>query len=481
MSLEAARRWLEQHHRPLPSHPAILHSLGALLEQQAATDRLIALIQQDPATSALLLSAVNRRRQAEPVESLAAAASLLGEPALIRLLQERLQHHGRPDRPHQSFLYSQLLERSLHNAWQAEGCAQRLGFSDLDSLRTAASLMYLGEMSCCLHAPDDYLDVYLRGGGSKAAGEVLGFDFSELGQVLAEQERLPERVAQAQPHRQSAEAKTRLLRLTTRLCRHCEQGWRNERVTADLQQLAQLMQRPIDEIAAQVHQSAVEAARCSPHADAWHPASRLPLIADGPWAPPARKKPPAEPARSAASTPPPSPAAPVRGAQTRDRLQALLRSQDSTQSQLLQACLQGLQQELGFSRISLFLLSRDRKMLQNRLALGLDERAPIRRYAVDTARAGLLARLLEKPQAIHVHPANWAKFEPLIPPSLLARLDTRDFAAMSVFIGDKPIGIILADRKGRGDIEAGDFRLFKQVVGLCNKALTLLARRQQPR
>ena len=481
MSLEAARRWLEQHHQPLPSHPAILRRLSALLEQQASTDRLIAIIQQDPATSAQLLSAVNRRGRGEPIESLTAAASLLGEPALIRLLRERLRNPGELDHPHQDFLYSQLLERSLHNARQAEDCARRLGFSDLDSLRTAASLMYLGEMSCCLHAPDEYLDVCLRGGDSKAAGEVLGFDFSELGQLLAEQERLPERVAQAQPHRQSAESKTRLLRLTTRLCRHCEHGWRNERVTADLQQLAELMQRPIDEVAAQVHQSAVEAARCSPHADAWHPASRLPLTGDAPWSPPARKKTTPKPARPEAPAPPPSPVTPVRGAQTRDRLQALLHEPDSTQSQLLQACLRGLQEELGFSRVSLFLLSRDRKMLQNRLTLGLDEQAPIRRYAVDTTRAGLLARLLEKPQAVHVHPANWTKFEALIPPSLLARLDTRDFVAMSVFIGDKPIGIMLADRKGRGEIEADDFRLFKQLVGLCNKALTLLARRHQAR
>ncbi len=475
MSLEAARRWLDQHPELPPAHPAPLAPLHKLLQEKASTDRLIERIQGDPLTAARLLSAVNRRSKREAIESLTAAASLLGDSALKTLLKEQLDNERRLDRPHQAFLYAQLLDRSLHNAVQATDCARRLGYAELDNLHTAASLMYLGELSCCTHAPADYLAACREGGDRKAAESVFGFDFSELGQLLAERYRLPERVAQAQPHRQSNEPKTRLLRLTTRLCRHCERGWRDERVTADLQQLAELMQRPIDEVATRVHRNSVEAARISPLDDAWHPARRLPLIEDGFWSPPRKKSPPEKPKQPA---PPPRPRAPApKGSATRDRLQALLRSEGSTQSQLLQACLQGLQSELGFTRISLFLLSRDRKMLHNRLALGLDERAPIRRYAVDTARAGLLGRLLEKPLAVQVHPGNWTKYEALIPPSLLARLDTRDFVAMSVFIAGKPIGVILADRKGAGDISAEDFQAFKQVVGLCSKALTLLAKR----
>jgi hypothetical protein len=169
----------------------------------------------------------------------------------------------------------------------------------------------------------------------------------------------------------------------------------------------------------------------------------------------------------------------VRGSATRDRLQALLRDPASTQSQLLQACLQGLHEELGFTRVSLLLLSRDRKLLQNRLAIGLDPDAPLRRYSVDISRAGLLVQLMKKPQALRLTPANWGKYESLIPPSLLARLDTRDFVAMSLFIRDKPIGVVLADRKGSRPIEAEDFAVFKQLVDLCSRALALLTQRRR--
>ena len=476
MSLEAARRWLEQHTGPLPVHAATLERLQALLQETPSCDRLVEVLEPDPVLGAALLRRVNAGSKREPIESLPAAASLIGEAALLQLLRAPGDSDDSLDRPHQRFLYRQLLERSSHNAWQVSRCAESLGYGDLDSLRTAARLMYLGELHCCAGDFEAYRDVIRQGGDEKAAEAVYGFEFSELGQVIAERDRLPERVVQAQPHRQSQEAKTRLLRLTTRLCRHCERGWQDERVTADLQQLSELMQRPIEEIARRVHATAVEAARHSHCEDAWHAASRLPLIQDGPWMPPV--EPTAKAPESKTAAPPPVRKPPPRGSATRDRLQQLLRKPETTQSQLLQACLQGLHEELGFTRVSLFLLSRDRRLLQNRLAIGLDPQAPLRRYAVDTERAGLLQRLMEKPQALHLTPANWTKYERLIPVSLLARLDNQDLVLMSLFIADKPIGLILADRKGSSPIADEDFAVFKQVVSLCSKALTLLARRK---
>lgn len=475
MSLEAARRWLEQHRKPLPAQALRVQALHQAIEEKAPLDQLLEILQPDPALVASLLARVNSRRRNEPIESLAAAASLIGEPALVEMLRQ----HPAADNRETDFLHQQLLDRSHHNMRQVIRCAEQLGYGDLDSLGTAARLMYIGELHCCLLEPKRYLDVWRLSTEPGADEDVFGFEFSELGQLIAEQEHLPERVALAQPHHQGRDAKTRLLRLTTRLCRHCEWGWRDERVTADLQQLAELMQQPIDRIAKEVHQTAVEAARSSPFADAWYPASRLPLIKDSVWQPPSKKVAPAPSAQTEArqTRPPPVPEPPVRGSATRDRLQTLLRDPTSTQSQLLQTCLQGLHEELGFTRVSLFLLSRDRKLLQNRLAIGLDPEAPLRRYSVDTARAGLLGQLMKKPQALRLTVANWTKYESLIPPSLLARLDTRDFVAMSLFIAGKPIGVVLADRKGDRPIEAEDFAVFKQVVDLCSRALTLLARR----
>ena len=477
MSLQAARHWLEQHTGQLPAHAATLQQLQRLLQEEAlSTHQLVKALEPDPILSAALLQRINSSGNREPIESLAAAASLIGETALLQWLRSATDSDDSLDRPHQRFLYRQLLERSSHNAWQAARCAESLGYGDLDSLRTAARLMYLGELHCCAWDFARYLDVIRQGGSEKVAESVFDFEFSELGQIIAEKNRLPERVAQAQPHRQSQEAKTRLLRLTTRLCRHCECGWRDERVTADLQQLAELMQRPIGEVARRVHITAVEAARHGLCEDAWHAASRLPLIEDGPWIPPAR--PAAKAAQAKTASPPPPRKPPPRGSATRDRLQQLLRQPETTQSQLLQACLRGLHEELGFTRVSLFLRSRDRKMLQNRLAIGLDPQAPLRRYAVDSERAGLLRRLMEKPQALHLSPSNWTRYEALIPASLLARLDTRDLVLMSLFIGDKPIGVILADRKGGNPVDAEDFTLFKKIVSLCSRALTLLAKKK---
>ena len=57
---------------------------------------------------------------------------------------------------------------------------------------------------------------------------------------------------------------------------------------------------------------------------------------------------------------------------------------------------------------------------------------------------------------------------------------TDNFLAMSLFIGEKPIGIVYADRSNLAqNIDVNTFAQFKQLVTLTSKALTLLAKRSR--
>jgi len=60
----------------------------------------------------------------------------------------------------------------------------------------------------------------------------------------------------------------------------------------------------------------------------------------------------------------------------------------------------------------------------------------------------------------------------------LANIMTSDFLAMSLFIAEKPIGIIYADRsQSTTPIDENTFLQFKQLVSLTGKALTIIAKR----
>ena len=64
------------------------------------------------------------------------------------------------------------------------------------------------------------------------------------------------------------------------------------------------------------------------------------------------------------------------------------------------------------------------------------------------------------------------------PRVLLASIMTDNFMAMSLFIGNQPIGIVYADqRQAKSKIDAELFSRFKQLISLTSKALTLLAKR----
>jgi transcriptional regulator with GAF, ATPase, and Fis domain len=238
---------------------------------------------------------------------------------------------------------------------------------------------------------------------------------------------------------------------------------------------------PIDKVIAKTHEFSVTAARQTIVEGAWQPAGRLILTHDKCWNPPQpeNRKQPAQATTAPEMKPEaPSPLTASKRQTTADSIKQLLKTPGINQSQLLNTCLQGLHDEQALSRVSLMLLSGDRQSIQNRATVGIDPDSPFKRYKIELARSGLFKILLSKPQAIWINRDSFKKYHKLIPADFLASSMTENFMAMSLFIGHKPIGIVYADRRESGqDIEQTSFDLFKQLVSLTSKALTLLSKR----
>lgn len=499
MSLEKARLWLSEHSDALPAFEQNIRYFNTDDEQQPPP-RMADFISADPALSLALLKKVNASRSPDSgkdiVASTQSAIALLGERVVRDLLEPATIAEQQLKAPHQLFLYSQICNRSLHCQHQLLSWAKTAGYHQLDEFRLPALLYFTAEALCCCHDYSSYLQYVKAGSQAQSETRFFGFSFKQLSQTLCDQLNLPMLISQAQQLETSKSQQAQMLLHIASLCQLSEQGWYDPAMGAVFEAFAQILQTPAERVISQFHQYSVAFSRTSYLALAWQPASRLPLMADSAWTPPA-----AQPAKTkeqpdpAKTTPKSKPATAEKTAENKqaapandhgdeplnhaiNRIKQLLKHDASNQSQILHACIEGLSQDLKLERVALFLLSRDKTTLQNRMATGMAKESPLRQLQMPVAQAGLFKILLKKPQAILIHPANHKKYAALIPARLQACSQAREFMAMSLFIGDKPVAVIYADRQGApSPLQESDFRRFKQLVSFCSKALSFMQKK----
>ncbi len=477
MSVQQAQQWLEKHTHSIPSlshnHNAILR----LLDDDKQSNKVNQYLDNDPGMILALLCKVNIQRQSGTarsiVESPQAAMALLGEQVSANLFRDIAVAEQCLTQPHQLFLFQQLINRCLHNRQQAMAWADRLGYQQLEATAITALLVYLGELLCCTHDFPRYLKCIEAQDKHEAVQSNFGFSFDQLTEAVCQSRNLPEPISLSLASSDDPGQKTRLIAFTSRICEISEQGWYHERMLQTLDEFAEFLRLPVDNVVSQTHQFAVDAARSSFIADAWQPASRLLLLADAAWSPQL-------PAQTAPAKTTATETVQAKPADFSNRLKQQLQRPDLSQMELLQFCIHSLQQDLGLSRLSVMLLSKDNQWIQQRLALGFGNDSPLAKFRIETERSGIFKMLLQQPQSLLINDGNLKKYQKLIPQRFLASIMTTNFMAMSLFIGNKPVAIIYADRSTDNQgISVAHYQKFKHSIGLTSKALTLLAKRQQ--
>ncbi len=495
MSIDQARLWLKQHGAILPAFTAHLpHSDDDNQDRPAI--RLIDRIHVDPALALALSGKVNANRNQtsgkDIVVSTQAAIALLGEKicqTLIGALPVAEQQLTQPD---VYFLYSQICNRSLHLRFQIIAWAKQSGYHQLEELDIPALLYYCGEALCCCLDYSRYQEYVMAGSRPGSESEWFGFSFPQLTDAVCQQMNLPVLIHQAQQLDNSSRQQAHLMFHAATLCHLCEQGWYHDAMNNAFEQFAETLHAPVERVIQRFHLNSVECARQFSLASAWQPAARLILIGDSAW------RPVVETTQPAAPTPhktPPKPKAPIKATtrptqQTADvgqakrlgaaiaAIQKILKAPDATQSSILQACITSLIKQLGLRRVGLFLLTRDKTALQIRMSAGIPKDSPLRQMQLKLDQSGLFKLLLKKPQAIWINPGNFDQYATLLPARFLMLGQSRNFAAMSLFIANKPIAIVMVDQHGaETPLQAEDFAQFKKMVSFCSKALTFLHKR----
>lgn len=164
--------------------------------------------------------------------------------------------------------------------------------------------------------------------------------------------------------------------------------------------------------------------------------------------------------------------------QLQAQMQKLAR-EDAHLAQVLHALVDGLKQMSPGSRVLLLLLSQDKNQLQGRIHAGFStEQMPLTQIKLELKSSRLLVNLLQKPVSVHIQKRNWAQYEKALPAPIRLQFKQKQMLLMSLFIDQKPLGVLYQDCP-EGELGEQDFTRFKQAVLLTAKVLSLLKHKAQ--
>jgi HD-like signal output (HDOD) protein len=465
---------------PLPPMRRTLTRVRDLLDTpRASHTALSGLIGSDPGFALHIFSQLGSlpSQPRQPVTKLENAIPLLGMHAIEQAARTLPSLEDRLTGPARRGLLS-CYSQAAHAAIYASALAQTGNGLDPQGYASAALLHDLGEMSLWLAEPELMRSIkqHLQQGVERdqAVQQALGFTLEALDQALGRHWGLPEPIQAAQDLSNSHLRQPLLVMLASAVARCSSLGWEHRETNEIIGLLADLHALPQPCMQARMHGLAAEAARQLQGLSLPLPAFRLPFTASVPLRKPSQAKPVAE----AVKTPKPPPQAvtparpPVRSApqpQPKPRIKPKAPANPLQEKLLL--TIKEMKAGQGLNNIMFAMLSTDRKQLKARYVVEQSEQPRLKGFEVDLGQPGLFAALMKKPQAFWLNAGNLVKYLPMIPEQQLQNLNARSFVSMSLFIREKPFGLIYADN-GNDNLTPEQFANFKV---LCQRFVKQIA------
>ncbi|WP_051710526.1 HDOD domain-containing protein [Andreprevotia chitinilytica] len=138
---------------------------------------------------------------------------------------------------------------------------------------------------------------------------------------------------------------------------------------------------------------------------------------------------------------------------------------------VMQRAFKALINGLGMRRVMFCLLDAEKQTLKARFSHGAEDDDPLRIFMLALDPPHLLTKLMSKQQSIWLNNATRAELGPRLPPLFLRQCGKGDFCAMSIFVGNRPVGLIYADRPADRPIDNDVYAHFKQICLLVSRAL----------
>lgn len=401
-------------------------------------------------------------------------------------------------------LYRQL-RLAQHAAWQARDFAVLHADTRAEELQVTALLYYAPEFLFWLQAPEtaqQLARLRRRLPTAEAEEKVLGFQLDALRLAMLEAWKIPDANRDLLHEDLASRPRQTILRSCLDIANRSRHGWWEPGLVDDYQALAGLGVLPIEQVIATVHGNAVRVARSgdwvpAPAAAAWlvmepgewpkepdeeeETAVRAEPVSPEPAPPvvtaPPPVKPAAAPAKPAPAGPAPQPGKPKLTPNPtifKEAMAAIEEHLDGSLSlnQMSALILKGLHSGLALNRILFAMVTPDGQRVKCRFTLGIRADDPLRHFEFPLGQRGLFGQLMTKMQGVWINADNRAKLWPMVGPDLQKVIGQGDFYAMSLFSGNKPMGLFYADR-GHGEfgLDAETYTDFKTLCLLAGRGL----------
>ena len=127
-----------------------------------------------------------------------------------------------------------------------------------------------------------------------------------------------------------------------------------------------------------------------------------------------------------------------------------------------------IREQTGSERVIFAMLNQDRSRLRTRLALGGKPADGLRKLDLDLGQKNLFTALIAKPQSVWLNRQNAKTYEGYLPVALRRMLSPHGAYLMSLFVHDKPLGLLYGDGTA---LNEGGYRQFRE---LCLEASRVL-------
>lgn len=458
--------------------PVLAESVQSLNDLTTAEDvRVSALTEQvlkDPNLTSRLLqisNSVSFRCPGGAVTTISRAIIWLGFTAVrditlsMKVLDTMLEHN-----PSQHLLKQIAL--SYHTAMQASWMVADVRHSDKEEAFISALLRHVGEMAFL--SRDDEVSRKLNNlidvkgkAPHDAALEVLGCSFDDITVGLARKWSLSPMIAESFFGSDTPRNAVKAILLGEELCTRATQGWDHEDVQETIKKIAKFRNASTKDCQKKVLDVADLARELAIHYGAAKVKHLIPgseITVDNPMILPAyvvqekKKDKNGEAGRANAST-----ASVDHGKQMQmmQTLNAFIQSKKFDINELFRTALDGIQSSLGLTRVGLALISKDRKQLNARTAIGSPaEFGQVMNVAMD--KENVFTQAVRSAQPLWMGPKTMAGRAYLLTPDIKARTKTIHCVVAPIVVTGKPIGVFYADA-GEGNNEISD----AQYSGFC--------------
>ncbi|MBB5019550.1 HD-like signal output (HDOD) protein [Chitinivorax tropicus] len=492
-TLDAAGWVARWHTVSTPIMGATAQTIQRLKDQidRVSPNQLAKLAAQDPMLAAHLLRAVNNRRKsgvAAEVVSLEAAVALLGTRRFVEQMGQLPtieQRYGQ-----QPAAMAQVLQQILRCRMAAElafdWSVARVDVKP-DEVEVAALLHNLAGCLMLHHEPavqkgwQPWFDAPLD--DPKLQQEKLGCTLTALNQALFAKWSLPALLTELNDVKQRANLRASVVQCACLLVRHIEAGWQHPALPDDLAMVAGMLKIEPDQVLARIQRVLLALARTWPYPQCPTPANWLPML-PGAWPrpQPARGVPPTP---AAAPIPPPNVpsqavAEPIKPSkaiyeevvkQIRSHLDGTL-----TFNEMMGLVIRGMHDGIGLARVVFALMAGGQRQVKARYVIGATNQEPLARFAFDLDQPHLLYKLMQKTSGVWLSSANQAQLEPMLPAAMRQCIGNGDFFVMSIFVHNKPVGLLYADRRSTtNQLDEASYQAFKQLAMLAGEGLGHLA------